>query len=126
MQTETRPLLMISEIAKMLSIHPQTLRLYERHGLITPARTKGNTRLYSWQDLQQIRAILYLTRTRGVNLAGVEIILSMQRKIAALQRDIDALRQGRREQSADADTCHQRALTKAVSRTLVRVLSYNP
>jgi MerR family transcriptional regulator/heat shock protein HspR len=117
---------MISEIAKMLSMHPQTLRLYERHGLITPARTKGNTRLYSWQDLQQIRAILYLTRTRGVNLAGVEIILSMQRKIAALQRDIDALRQGVREQSVDAATCHQRALTKAVARTLVRVRSDNP
>lgn len=126
MQTDAHSLLLISQIAKMLQVHPQTLRLYERHGLITPARTKGNTRLYSWQDLEQMRAILYLTRTLGVNLAGVEIILSMQRKIEALRQDIDALRQRVRAQSADADACRQRALTKAVSRTLVRVLSYPP
>lgn len=126
MQTDAHPLLLISQIAKMLQVHPQTLRLYERHGLITPIRTKGNMRLYSWQDLEQMRAILYLTRTLGVNVAGVEIILSIQRKIEALRQDIDALRQSVRAQSADADTCCQRALTKAVSRTLVRVLSYPP
>ena len=123
MQTDAHPWLSISHIAKMLKVHPQTLRLYERHGLITPARTQGNRRLYSWQDLEQIRAILYLTRTLGVNVAGVEIILSMQRKIAALRQDIEVLQQ---QAQAAADTCHPRALTKAVSRTLVRVLNHLP
>jgi DNA-binding transcriptional MerR regulator len=70
----------ISNMAKLLAVHPQTLRLYERHGLITPSRTRGNTRLYSQHDVEQIRTILHLTRHLGVNLAGVEIVLHMQRK----------------------------------------------
>jgi MerR family transcriptional regulator/heat shock protein HspR len=115
---------MIRQIAQILNVHPQTLRLYERHGLITPARTQGNTRLYSWQDVQYIRTILHLTRDLGVNLAGVDIILSMQRKIAALQRDIDAL-----QQAVPPDhtmTSPQRALTKTAVRTLVRVQRRSP
>ena len=72
---------MISVVAKSYGIHPQTLRLYEREGLLRPSRTEGNTRLYSDEDLQQLEVILNLTRDLGVNLAGVEIILNMRRKL---------------------------------------------
>jgi len=76
-----RPLYLISTVAKMLNIHPQTLRLYEREGLIKPARTEGNTRLYSQEDIERLRTILTLTRELGVNLAGVEIILRLREQI---------------------------------------------
>ena len=68
---------MISAVASKYNIHPQTLRLYEREGLIKPSRTEGNTRLYSDDDLKELETILALTRDLGVNLAGVEIILNM-------------------------------------------------
>ena len=71
---------MISAVAQKYNIHPQTLRLYEREGLLKPSRTEGNTRLYSEEDLEQLETILSLTRDLGVNLAGVEIILNMRRK----------------------------------------------
>ena len=114
---------MISRIAKMLQVHPQTLRLYERHALIAPTRSKGNTRLYSWQDLEHIRAILHLTRDLGVNLAGVEIILEIQQKIAVLQRDIETLRQALADQThaTSPPTIRQQALVKVGVRTLVHV-----
>jgi MerR family transcriptional regulator, heat shock protein HspR len=72
---------MISAVAQKYNIHPQTLRLYEREGLLKPSRTEGNTRLYSEEDLEQLETILSLTRDLGVNLAGVEIILNMRQKI---------------------------------------------
>ena len=72
---------MISAVAAKYNIHPQTLRLYEREGLLKPSRTEGNTRLYSDEDLQELETILALTRDLGVNLAGVEIILNMRRKM---------------------------------------------
>jgi MerR family transcriptional regulator/heat shock protein HspR len=113
----------ISNIAKMLEIHPQTLRLYEREGFIKPSRTKGNTRLYSLQDVEQIRLILHLTRHRGVNLAGVEIILSMQGKLRKMQQDIEALQQllVERMQQHWEDRTRRRALIKTSSRKLVKV-----
>jgi len=76
---------MISAVAQKYNIHPQTLRLYEREGLLKPSRTEGNTRLYSEEDLEQLETILSLTRDLGVNLAGVEIILNMRRKIEAIE-----------------------------------------
>lgn len=79
----------ISVVAEQFGIHPQTLRLYEREGLLTPSRTEGNTRLYSEDDLEQLETILSLTRDLGVNLAGVEIILNMRRKIEAMQREVN-------------------------------------
>ena len=78
---------MISAVAQRYNIHPQTLRLYEREGLLTPSRTEGNTRLYSAEDLEQLETILSLTRDLGVNLAGVEIILNMRRKMDQMQRE---------------------------------------
>jgi MerR family transcriptional regulator/heat shock protein HspR len=80
---------MISVVAKSYGIHPQTLRLYEREGLLKPSRTDGNTRLYSEDDLRQLEVILNLTRDLGVNLAGVEIILNMRRKMEQMQAEIN-------------------------------------
>jgi MerR family transcriptional regulator/heat shock protein HspR len=79
---------MISAVAQTYGIHPQTLRLYEREGLLSPSRTEGNTRLYSDDDLKQLETILNLTRDLGVNLAGVEIILNMRRKMEKMQGEI--------------------------------------
>ena len=80
---------MISAVAQKYSIHPQTLRLYEREGLLKPSRTEGNTRLYSEEDLEQLETILSLTRDLGVNLAGVEIILNMRRKMEQMQGEVN-------------------------------------
>jgi MerR family transcriptional regulator, heat shock protein HspR len=79
---------MISSVAEQYEIHPQTLRLYEREGLLAPSRSDGNTRLYTDEDLQRLEVILKLTRELGVNLAGVEIILNMREKMEAMQRQI--------------------------------------
>ena len=84
---------MISVVAKSYGIHPQTLRLYEREGLLTPSRTEGNTRLYSEEDLEQLETILSLTRDLGVNLAGVEIILNMRRKMETMQHEVNEFMQ---------------------------------
>src|SRR5262245_36951136 len=79
---------MISSVAEQYEIHPQTLRLYERHGLLTPSRSEGNTRLYTDEDLERLEVILNLTRDLGVNLAGVEIILNMRAKMEAMEEEI--------------------------------------
>ena len=81
---------MISAVAEQYQIHPQTLRLYEREGLLKPSRSDGNTRLYTDDDLERLEVILKLTRDLGVNLAGVEIILNMREKMAEMQRQIEA------------------------------------
>jgi len=83
---------MISVVAKSYGIHPQTLRLYEREGLLKPSRTEGNTRLYSEEDLRQLEVILNLTRDLGVNLAGVEIILNLLEQINLMQIELEQLR----------------------------------
>ncbi|MCU0249093.1 MAG: helix-turn-helix transcriptional regulator [Vicinamibacterales bacterium] len=80
---------MISAVAQKYSIHPQTLRLYEREGLLKPSRTDGNTRLYSDEDLQRLETILSLTRDLGVNLAGVEIVLNMRQKMEDMQHEVN-------------------------------------
>ncbi|MBV8867270.1 MAG: helix-turn-helix transcriptional regulator [Acidobacteriaceae bacterium] len=80
---------MISAVAEQYEIHPQTLRLYEREGLLAPSRSEGNTRLYTDEDLERLEIILKLTRELGVNLAGVEIILNMREKMEAMQRQME-------------------------------------
>jgi MerR family transcriptional regulator, heat shock protein HspR len=80
---------MISAVAEQYEIHPQTLRLYEREGLLRPSRSEGNTRLYTDCDLERLEVILHLTRDLGVNLAGVEIILNMREKMSEMQRQIE-------------------------------------
>lgn len=79
----------ISAVAELYDIHPQTLRLYEREGLLLPSRSVGNTRLYEDSDLERLEVILSLTRELGVNLAGVEIILNMRSKMAEMQREFE-------------------------------------
>ncbi len=79
---------MISSVAEMYGIHPQTLRLYEREGLLKPSRTEGNTRLYTDQDLQRLEFILSLARDLGVNISGMAIILQMRERMEEMQRQI--------------------------------------
>jgi MerR family transcriptional regulator, heat shock protein HspR len=82
---------MISSVAESYQIHPQTLRLYERLGLLTPSRSEGNTRLYTDEDLQRLEVILTLTRELGVNLAGVEVILNMREKMEKMQQQVEEI-----------------------------------
>ena len=79
---------MISVVAEQYAIHPQTLRLYEREGLLKPSRSEGNTRLYTQEDIERLEVILHLIRDLGVNLAGVEIILNMRAKMSEMQAQI--------------------------------------
>src|SRR3954451_1840033 len=79
---------MISAVAEMYGIHPQTLRLYEREGLLKPSRTEGNTRLYTDEDLQRLEFILNLARDLGVNISGIAIILQMRERMEEMQRQI--------------------------------------
>ena len=85
------PVYLISVVAKALNIHPQTLRQYEREGLVTPSRTSGKMRLYSQRDIDRINMILRLTRDLGVNLAGVDIILQFKDQIDKMEQEIEDL-----------------------------------
>ncbi|MEJ2109107.1 MAG: helix-turn-helix transcriptional regulator [Acidobacteriota bacterium] len=82
---------MISVVAETYNIHPQTLRLYERQGLLQPSRSEGNTRLYTNEDIRRLEVILNLTRELGVNLAGVEVILNMREKMEKLQLQVEEM-----------------------------------
>lgn len=86
------PVYMISIVAQMLDIHPQTLRLYEREGFIKPSRTQGNTRLYSEKDVEILKMIRRLTRNLGINLAGVEVIMELRERIEEMQKEINELK----------------------------------
>ena len=114
----------ISAVAELYDIHPQTLRLYEREGLLKPSRTEGNTRLYSEEDLEQLETILTLTRDLGVNLAGVEIILNLRRKIEQMQGEVNEFMDYvKREMARGIDDWEQRlgtALVKSAPTDLVR------
>ena len=109
---------MISAVAQKYTIHPQTLRLYEREGLLKPSRTEGNTRLYSEEDLEQLETILSLTRDLGVNLAGVEIILNMRRKMEQMQAEIHDFVGHVRE---ELEKSSQEGWQERLERALVRV-----
>ena len=115
---------MISAVAAKYNIHPQTLRLYEREGLLKPSRTDGNTRLYSDEDLQDLETILALTRDLGVNLAGVEIILNMRRKMSRMQSEVNEFMEYvKRELQRGLGDWEQRlstALVKSTPTDLVR------
>ena len=87
---EPRQYYHISSVAKMYNIHPQTLRLYEREGLLAPSRSEGNTRLYSSDDIKRLELILNLIRDLGVNLAGVEVILNMRSRIEQIEVEVNA------------------------------------
>lgn len=81
----------ISAVAEMFSVHQQTIRLYEKEGLITPKRSDGNTRLFSEEDVDRLEEIIYLTHQLGINLAGVEMILKLKKQIKKMQKDMNRL-----------------------------------
>jgi len=116
-----KPLYMIGVVAEMLKVHPQTLRLYEKKGLIRPSRTEGKTRMYSPEDVEEIARLLRLTRDLGVNLAGIEIILKMRRRVVDMQKQIEELltyvRTDGGETSPEAREPRE-ALVRAASRQL--------
>lgn len=89
---EEQPRYVISVAAQILGVHPQTLRLYEREGLVEPKRTGGKIRLYSEQDLEKVRSVMRLTNDLGVNLAGAEAILNMRERILEMRREMDRVR----------------------------------
>ena len=82
---------MISSVSETYQVHPQTLRLYERVGLLKPSRTEGNTRFYTDEDLERLETILNLTRDMGINLAGVEVILNMREKMDKMRKELEDL-----------------------------------
>lgn len=108
----------ISAVAELFEIHPQTLRLYEREGLLKPSRSEGNTRLYADTDLERLEIILSLTRDLGVNLAGVEIILNMREKMNGMQREFERFLEYLR---SHADELHQQTETLFDSEALIPV-----
>ena len=81
----------ISAVAKIFSVHQQTIRLYEKEGFITPKRSEGNTRMFSEEDVEKLEEIIYLTHQLGINLAGVEMILKLQKKIKRMQKDMNKI-----------------------------------
>jgi MerR family transcriptional regulator/heat shock protein HspR len=108
---------MISSVAELYGLHPQTLRLYERVGLLKPSRSQGNTRLYTDADLERLEVILTLTREMGVNLAGIEVILNMREKMAEMQRQMQAFTVFvRQELARSMDTARQKSPRDALAR----------
>ncbi len=92
MHSYDEPVYLISVVATILDIHPQTLRQYEREGLVTPSRTQGRMRLYSQRDIDRMKMILRLTRQMGVNLAGVDVVLQLKETMDEMQKEIEQLR----------------------------------
>lgn len=112
---------MISSVSESYQIHPQTLRLYERLGLLKPSRSDGNTRLYTDEDLKRLEIILTLTRELGVNLAGVEVILSMREKMEKLQQQVEEMVLFLREQiSPSLAGSFRNALVRVPAAQIVR------
>ena len=117
---------MISAVADLYKLHPQTLRLYERVGLLKPSRSQGNTRLYTDSDLERLEVILNLTRELGVNLAGIEIILNMRDKMADMQSQMEAFIKFVRNEMTRGFTSGdnpktRHAIVRAVPRPVLRI-----
>jgi MerR family transcriptional regulator/heat shock protein HspR len=108
--TDDRPRYMISVAADLVGMHPQTLRIYEAKGLVTPQRTAGNTRLYSDADLARLRLIQQLTTELGLNLAGVEHVIRLEEQIRRMQRTMARLEREMREAIADVHKQYRRDL----------------
>src|SRR5271155_107005 len=118
---KSRAAFMISSVAEQYALHPQTLRLYEREGLLTPSRSEGNTRLYTEGDIERLEVILHLTRDLGVNLAGVEIILNMRAKMEAMQGQIEAFVESLNQALAN----RPRAAVVEEKNSLIPVIQFN-
>jgi MerR family transcriptional regulator, heat shock protein HspR len=107
---DDRPRYMISVAAELVGMHPQTLRIYEAKGLVTPQRTAGNTRLYSEVDLERLRLIQQLTTELGLNLAGVEHVIRLEEQIRRMRRHMERLEREMREQIAEVHRQYRRDL----------------
>src|ERR671925_1264633 len=107
---------MIGVVAEMLKVHPQTLRFYEKKGLLRPSRTEGRTRMYSPEDVEELARLLRLTRDLGVNLAGVEIIIRMRRRMIEMQKQIEDLAAYLRETGVEPKDLEGRASREALVR----------
>ena len=116
MTTRSKPLYMIGVVAEMLKLHPQTLRTYEKKGLIRPSRTEGRTRMYSPEDVDEIARVMRLARDLGVNLAGIEIILKMRRRMLDMQTQIEDLTTYVRSDMAQSRDAATRGKTEALVR----------
>lgn len=119
-----KPLFLIGVVADMLKMHPQTLRLYERKGLVRPSRTVGRTRMYSEEDVDEVRRILHLTRDLGVNLAGIEIVLKMRRQMLLMQQELQELAEHVRQQPGGAgpgESGERAALVRVAERHLQKL-----
>ncbi len=102
-QRFSEPLFVISVAARLVEMHPQTLRKYEREGLIAPSRTSGNLRLYSDQDIERLRQVKYLVEERGLNLAGVQLALELTRELQSLREKLDTSDASTRAMSNELD-----------------------
>jgi MerR family transcriptional regulator/heat shock protein HspR len=119
MHSYDEPVYLISVVATMLEIHPQTLRQYEREGLVEPSRTQGRMRLYSQKDIDRMKMILRLTRQMGVNLAGVDIVLQLKEQIDTMQNEIDILRRELSKVNRNGSVHISKALVKTTAYDII-------
>lgn len=115
----------ISAVAEMFAIHQQTIRLYEREGLITPKRSEGNTRLFSEEDVNKLEEIIYLTHKLGINLAGVQMILKLQKQIQKMQKDMNKIFDDTRMDLTKEEELHKTE-ARAAARQLAQLKTPQP
>ena len=104
----------ISAVAKMFSVHQQTIRLYEREGLINPKRSEGNTRLFSEEDVNHLEEVIYLTHKLGINIAGVQMILKLQKQIKKMQKDMNRIFNETQQELKREETLQKRQVAESV------------
>lgn len=121
MHSYDEPVYMISVVSKVLEVHPQTLRQYEREGLVTPSRSDGKIRLYSQRDIDEIKLILNLTRELGVNLAGVDVVLQMKKQISTLEVEVEDLKERLAKANEFGAVHASKAVVPATSRKIIIV-----
>ncbi len=106
----------ISAVAKMFSVHQQTIRLYEKQGLISPKRSLGNTRLFSEEDVNQLEEVIYFTHTLGINIAGIQMILKLQKRIKKMQVDMNLLFKKLQKELSNENESHKELIKAAVEK----------
>lgn len=110
----------ISAVAKMFAVHQQTIRLYEKEGLISPARSSGNTRLFSEEDIDRLEEVIYLTHQLGINLAGVEMILKLKKKIDKMQKEMNKAFDQAKEQLHE-ETENSKQTVRSTAKQLIKL-----
>lgn len=115
----------ISAVAKMFSVHQQTIRLYEKQGLLTPKRSAGNTRLFSEEDIDRLEEIIYLTHELGINLAGVEMIFKLKKQITKMQKDMNKIFDNTQKE-LDKEAEQARATVQQSTHKLLTMKQQNP